>query len=79
MKNKRIFMKRCCSMNRIFMFICLVVGMGQVFAAWDGESKTKPSMDGGVCIISNEAELVWYATASGEHDYTKCNAKLTAD
>lgn len=66
-------------MNRIFMFICLVVGMGQVFAAWDGESKTKPSMDGGVCIISNEAELVWYATASGENDYTKCNAKLTAD
>ena len=67
-------------MTRIIMFLSLVVGMGQVFAAWDGKTKTKPSMEGNVCFINNEAELAWYAAAeSGENNYTKCNAKLTAD
>lgn len=70
-------------MTRIIMLISLVVGMGQVFAAddaWDGKTKTKPSMEGNVCIINSEAELAWYASAeSGENNYTKCNAKLMKD
>lgn len=66
-------------MTRIIMLISLVVGMGQVFAAWDGMSAEKPEKVGDFCIIDTEAKLAWYATAEKENNYAQCNAKLTAD
>lgn len=72
-------MKGYSSMTRIIMLISLVVGMGQVFAAWDGKSSEKPEKVGDFCIIDTEAKLAWYAAAEKENNYAQCNAKLTAD
>ena len=66
-------------MIRIIMFLSLVVGMGQVFAAWDGTSREKPAKEGNYCIIDSEAKLAWYASDDKENNYAQCNAKLTAD
>ena len=61
-------------MTRFFTLVCLVLGMGQVFAAWDGISKDEPTKEGDTYIIDTESKLAWYA-----ENYTKGNAKLTAD
>ena len=62
-----------------FLFVACLLGLGQAFAAWDGTSKVEPTKSGNVCIIDSEAKLAWYATASKNNNYTKCDAKLTAD
>ena len=61
-------------MTRFFTLVCLVLGLGQVFAAWDGISKDEPTKEGDTYIIDTEAKLAWYA-----ENYNKGNAKLTAD
>ena len=61
-------------MTRFFTLVCLVLGMGQAFAAWDGISKDEPTKEGDTYIIDTESKLAWYA-----ENYTKGNAKLTAD
>ena len=67
-------MKGNCYMTRFITLVCLVLGMGQVFAAWDGISKVEPTKEGDTYIIDTESKLAWYA-----ENYTKGNAKLTAD
>ena len=67
-------MKGNCYMTRFITLVCLVLGMGQVFAAWDGISKVEPTKDGDTYIIDTEAKLAWYA-----ENHTKGDAKLTAD
>jgi len=67
-------MKGNCYMTRFITLVCLVLGMGQVFAAWDGISKVEPTKDGDTYIIDTESKLAWYA-----ENHTKGNAKLTAD
>lgn len=62
----------------IFLFVCLL-GLGQAFAAWDGTSMEMPTKVGNVCTIDSEAKLAWYAAASKDNNYTKCDAKLTVD
>ena len=62
-----------------FLFVACLLGLGQAFAAWDGTSKVEPTKSGNVCIIDSEAKLAWYATASKNNNYMKCDAKLTAD
>jgi len=43
------------------LMTCLVL-VGPAFAAWDGVTKTRPSQDAKkVFIITNEAELAWFA------------------
>ena len=79
-------MKGYSSMTRIIMLISLVVGMGQVFAAWDGVSKEKPSKNTeGVFLIENEAQLAWLSDSlnikesnQGTLNY-KVNVKLMTD
>ena len=68
-------MKRNNSMTNFLMFfVCLVFGAGQLFAAWDGSSVTKPEQEGKYFIIDTEAKLAWYAS-----HFSEGNAKLTAD
>ena len=62
-----------------FLFVACLLGLGQAFAAWDGTSMEKPTKVGNVCTIDSEAKLAWYAAASKDNNYTKCDAKLTAD
>lgn len=57
-----------------FLFVACLLGLGQVFAAWDGTSKVEPSQEGGYYIIDTEAKLAWYGA-----NYNKGHAKLTAD
>ncbi|SHK23043.1 Listeria/Bacterioides repeat-containing protein [Fibrobacter sp. UWB12] len=79
-------MKGYSSMTRIIMLISLVVGMGQVFAAWDGVSKEKPSKNtDDVFLIENEAQLAWLSDSlnikesnQGTLNY-KVNVKLMTD
>ena len=42
----------------------------RLFAAWDGETLTKPSDKDGVYLISDENELAWFASEvnSGNND-----------
>ena len=67
-------MKGNCYMTRFITLVCLVLGMGQVFAAWDGISKVEPTKEGDTYIIDTESKLAWYA-----ENHTKGDAKLTAD
>ena len=67
-------MKGNCYMTRFITLVCLVLGMGQVFAAWDGISKDEPTKEGDTYIIDTESKLAWYA-----ENHIKGNAKLTAD
>lgn len=62
-----------------FLFVACLLGLGQAFAAWDGTSMEKPTKVGNVCTIDSEAKLAWYAAASKDNNYTKCDAKLTVD
>ena len=62
-----------------FLFVACLLGLGQAFAAWDGTSMEMPTKVGNVCTIDSEAKLAWYAAASKDNNYTKCDAKLTVD
>ena len=65
--------------RKLMFLTLLMLGVGSAFAAWDGTSMEKPTKVGNVCTIDSEAKLAWYAAASKENNYTKCDAKLTAD
>jgi uncharacterized repeat protein (TIGR02543 family) len=68
--------------RKLMFLTLLMLGMGTAFGAWDGSSKVKPDKVGNVCIIDSEAKLAWYAVVDADDDnnnYTKCDAKLTAD
>ena len=65
------------------LLVWLVLGMGTAFAAcvtnstnvvWDGSAKEEPCLVNGYYEINTAAKLAWYAK-----NYTKGNAKLTAD
>jgi len=69
----------------MLMFAWLMLCVNSVFAAWNGVDKEKPARDtknDKVCIIDTEAKLAWYAVVNkndNDNNYTKCDAKLTAD
>ena len=67
---------------KILFTFALVLGFNSAFAAWDGTTKEKPDEKSGFCIIDSEEKLAWYAVVTkgdNSNNYSKCNAKLTAD
>ena len=65
--------------RKLLFLTLLTLGVGSSFGAWNGTDMVKPTKNGNVCTIDSEAKLAWYAAASKENNYTKCDAKLTAD
>ena len=57
--------------------ICTVCG---AYKAWDGETLTKPDIQGGAYLIGTGEELAWFANeVNSSASNTGLNAMLTAD